>query len=204
MSTQGQRCRLLWGKPQADRTPAPNTAMLPSQVRLQREAAAPGSAAAPAMAAPGGGAAAASGGAPASAGGAAGAPPNFFALPPGGMYGAPMGAAALYPSMDPQAQGTRGQLGKRGPGGGPDGESAAHFPCLLIFPASASCYIREPPTIHDNVCISALKPLVLHLLCQGQDDAHAIMALLQATISAPDLANPSGRVLMEGHTLTSF
>ena len=128
---QGQRCRLLWGKPQTDHAPAPNTAMLPSQVRLQREAAAPGSAAAPAMGAPpaASGAPPTTGAQPASA---PGAPPNFFALPPGGMFGAGMGAAALYPSMDPQALGTRGhQFGIKRPGGAEDG---ALPPCPRCSP----------------------------------------------------------------------
>lgn len=31
---QGQRCRLLWGRPQAERT-APSTSMLPPQARLK-------------------------------------------------------------------------------------------------------------------------------------------------------------------------
>lgn len=135
VGAQGQRCRLLWGKPQADHVPAPNTAMMPSQVRLQREAAAPGSAAAPAMGAPppGSGAPPTAAAPPAAA---PGAPPNFFALPPGGMFGAAMGAAALYPSMDPQALGTRGhQFGIKRPGGAQDGAPPALPPLLSTVPS---------------------------------------------------------------------
>lgn len=114
---QGQRCRLLWGKPQQDRAPPVqlNTAMLPSQVQLQREPAPTGS--------------------PVQGGQTVGSasdarpplpqqqqPPNFFALPPPGMFGAAMGAGALYPSMDPQALGTRGaQFGLKRPSNSTDG-----------------------------------------------------------------------------------
>jgi len=120
----GQRCRLLWGKPQAPRPGAAagaTPAMLPSQVQVHRE---PGAAPTPAGAEP----AAAGGAPPPAAGASAAAPANFFALPNNGMPMQP--GAPLYPSMDPQAMGTRGQpaFGKRPASGGLEGgaDGGAH------------------------------------------------------------------------------
>eukprot|EP00891_Asterochloris_glomerata_P001996 jgi/Astpho2/1996/Aster-00504 len=85
---QGNRCRLLWGKPMEKRDnppPAHNAHLMPSQVQMGAPPAFPGQ-----------------------------APPNFFNLPPGmapppGLGGPPGSGPGrpLYPSMDTSAMGTK-------------------------------------------------------------------------------------------------
>lgn len=147
LSEQGQRCRLLWGKPQQDRAPAvkPNTAMLPSQVQLQREPAPAGGTARDA-APPAGGTPAVRPAPPQQQA----PPPNFFSLPPAGMYGAAAGPAALYPSMDPQALGTRGaQFGIKRPASDNDGE---HLPYSFLPAVTQRAVVNCQDPLCGGVC----------------------------------------------------
>jgi len=136
----GQRCKLFWGKPQAERPqpsgaagsgtgPAPPLGMLPPQVAAQMGSTAP---AGPLYGAPPG----------------APAPANFFNLPPGS------GAQPMYPSQDPMNMGTSkrlaqggggGDMGgpkrqRMGPGGGPPpffgGPMGGGAPPMMGFPPS--------------------------------------------------------------------
>ena len=131
----GQRCKLFWGKPQAERPqpsaapggatgPAAPLGMLPPQVAAQMGSTAPAGAAL--YAAP------------------PGAPPpaNFFNLPPGG------GSQPMYPSQDPMNMGTSKRLAsggggdvggpkrpRTGPGGGPPPFFGGPPP-MMSFPPS--------------------------------------------------------------------
>jgi pre-mRNA-splicing factor RBM22/SLT11 len=145
----GQRCKLFWGKPQAERPqpgatagsggtgPAgvPPLGMLPPQVAAQMGSTAPA-------------------GMP--YGGPPGGPPpaNFFNLPTGGPGG---GAQPMYPSQDPMKMGTSKRLApggappgdpkrqRTGPGGGPPPFYGGPPPMMGFPPSWPGQPLMQPP-----------------------------------------------------------